>query len=59
MSSSSTHNGQMPTDPATLIFILIALYLGINLLTDHQLAALGTATSLLSIAIPHLQRGGR
>lgn len=59
MTSSATHNGQIPTDPATIVIALCALYLLLNVLTSDQRETLGLALAFLPVITPYLPEGGR
>lgn len=59
MSSSTTYNGQIPTDPATLFITFTMLYLLISLLSADQRATLELSLQLLPFAIPYLPEGRR
>lgn len=61
MTSSVTHNGRIPTDPATLLVLFLAIVYAAGQLTPDQTAAL-TATGGIAettLLLLHLTRGKR
>lgn len=59
LSSSTTYNGQIPTDPATLVTAVTVLCLLLSLLTNDQRETLGVALQILPFVIPYLLQGRR
>ncbi|MFE0207028.1 hypothetical protein [Streptomyces sp. NPDC058985] len=59
MTSSATHNGRIPTDPATALALLLALVYATSQLTPDQanalIATLGVADA--GMRLIHLTRG--
>ncbi|MFE6474643.1 hypothetical protein [Streptomyces rochei] len=61
MTSSVTHNGRIPTDPATLLALLLTLVYAAGQLTPEQAVALEATGGIadLALLLLHLTRGNR
>jgi hypothetical protein len=59
MTGSTTHNGQIPTDPTTLAGLLLFAAAVIGQLTPEQADALTQVFGFAGTIAPYLPRGGR